>query len=90
VGVAYDADAQLYLVAYREGAGTNLPFDKREPLLLDVYDRNGQLVSSSDTGLTMDVWYRADFNPVGLELDGAGRVTFHEFRNTIGVYRYRD
>jgi hypothetical protein len=97
VGVAFDAEAGLYLVAYREGAGVLLGYDTREAIWLNVYDTTGRILSSTNTGLTVDVWYRVYFNPLGLELDGTGQVTFTAFQAgymnpvvEVGVYRYRD
>jgi hypothetical protein len=90
VGVAFDAEAGLYLIAYREH--TEWPpanWRDRMPVYLDVYTTAGVRVTGGDTGLAMEPWGNAGYAPLTLEPDGTGQVRLSTNYETIGVFRYR-
>lgn len=86
-GIAYDAKKDWFLVAYRSPKFEN-DWDKKLPLMLDLYDRSGRLINTMDTGCTVAPFEHNHVVRTTLALDGKGTVTISDYYEELGSIRY--
>lgn len=86
-GIAYDAKKDWFLVAYRSPKFEN-DWDKKLPVLLDVYDGSGRLINTMDTGCTVAPFEHNHVVRTTLALDGKGTVTISDYYETLGSAQY--
>ncbi len=86
-GIAYDAKKDWFLVAYRSPKFEN-DWDKKLPLMLDLYDRSGRLINTMDTGCTVAPFEHNHVVRTTLALDGKGTVTISDYDEELGSIQY--
>ncbi len=86
-GIAYDAKKDWFLVAYRSPKFEN-DWDKKLPVMLDVYDGSGRLINTMDTGCTVAAFEHNHVVRTTLALDGKGTVTISDYYEELGSAQY--
>ena len=75
------------MVAYRSPKFEN-DWDKKLPLMLDLYDRSGRLINTMDTGCTVAPFEHNHVVRTTLALDGNGTVTIADYYEELGSAQY--